>query len=214
MLNIVVLISGSGSNLQAIIDAITTGRLKARITGVLSNKTDAYGLVRAQQAGIVTATLSHTTYATRDDFDKAMMTQIDAWAPDVVVLAGFMRILTPSFAEHYEGRLLNIHPSLLPRHKGMHTHRRALEEGDTEHGCSVHFVNAELDGGPVIAQAVIPVLADDNETLLTERVHRNEHRIYPEVLIWIAEGRLVYRDGFTWLDDKPLEAPVRIHSVD
>lgn len=214
MLNIVVLISGSGSNLQAIIDAINTGRLKARIAGVLSNKANAYGLVRAQQAGIATAVLSHTAYASRDDFDSAMMQAIDNWAPDVVVLAGFMRILTPAFVQHYAGQLINIHPSLLPRHKGMHTHQRALEAGDTEHGCSVHYVTAELDGGPVIAQAIVPVQPDDNETLLTERVHKSEHRIYPEVLIWMAEGRLAYRDGQPWLDGKPLETPVRIHPAD
>lgn len=211
MLNIVVLISGSGSNLQAIIDNISAGRLKARIAGVLANKADAYGLIRAQQAGITTAVLSHADYASREDFDAAMMQQIDAWKPDVVVLAGFMRILTPGFVQHYEGRLLNIHPSLLPRHKGLHTHRRALEAGDEEHGCSVHFVTAELDGGPVIAQAVIQVSADDNETLLTERVHKSEHQIYPEVLVWMAEGRLVYRDGQPWIDNKRLEAPTRIN---
>ncbi len=214
MLNIVVLISGTGSNLQAIIDTINAGRLQARIAGVLSNKANAYGLVRAQQAGIATAVLSHTAYASRDDFDSAMMQAIDNWAPDVVVLAGFMRILTPAFVQHYAGRLINIHPSLLPRHKGMHTHQRALEAGDTEHGCSVHYVTAELDGGPVIAQAIVPVQPDDNETLLTERVHKSEHRIYPEVLIWMAEGRLAYRDGQPWRDGKPLETPVRIHPAD
>lgn len=214
MLNIVVLISGTGSNLQAIIDTINAGRLQARIAGVLSNKANAYGLVRAQQAGIATAVLSHTAYASRDDFDSAMMQAIDNWAPDVVVLAGFMRILTPAFVQHYAGRLINIHPSLLPRHKGMHTHQRALEAGDTEHGCSVHYVTAELDGGPVIAQAIVPVQPDDNETLLTERVHKSEHRIYPEVLIWMAEGRLAYRDGQPWLDGKQLETPVRIHPAD
>lgn len=210
MLNIVVLISGSGSNLQAIIDTIATGRLKARIAGVLSNKTDAYGLVRAHQAGIATAVLSHKTFASREDFDAAMMQQIDAWSPDVVVLAGFMRILTPAFVQHYEGRLLNIHPSLLPRHKGMHTHRRALEEGDHEHGCSVHYVTAELDGGPVIAQAVVPIRQDDNEPMLTERVHKGEHIVYPEVLVWLAEGRLTCESGLPRIDGKPLKAPVRI----
>ena len=127
MLNIVVLISGSGPNLQAIIDAITAGRLKARIAGVLSNKADAYGLVRAKQAGIATAVLSHAAYASREDFDDAMARQIDTWSPDVVVLAGFMRILTPGFVQHYAGRLLNIHPSLLPAFPGLHTHERALE---------------------------------------------------------------------------------------
>jgi len=214
MLSIVVLISGSGSNLQAIIDNITAGRLKARIAGVLSNKADAYGLVRAQQAGIPTAVLAHTEYVDRESFDNAMMQQIDAWQPDVVVLAGFMRILTPAFVQHYEGRLLNIHPSLLPRHKGLHTHRRALEAGDSEHGCSVHFVTAELDGGPVIAQAVVPVLPHDNETLLNERVHKSEHRIYPEVLIWLAEGRLVYRDSHTWLDGDRMATPARLNFIE
>ena len=211
MLNIVVLISGSGSNLQAIIDCVAAGRLKARIAGVLSNKADAYGLARAQHAGIATAVVAHTDYTDRESFDAAMMEQIDGWQPDVVVLAGFMRILTPAFVQHYEGRLLNIHPSLLPRHKGMHTHRRALEAGDSEHGCSVHFVTAELDGGPVVAQAVVPVLPHDNETLLNERVHKSEHQIYPEVLIWLASGRLVYREGQPWLDGNKMTTPSQLH---
>ncbi|HCT41840.1 MAG TPA: phosphoribosylglycinamide formyltransferase [Moraxellaceae bacterium] len=210
MLSIVVLVSGSGSNLQAIIDSIAAGHLKARIAGVLSNRADAYGLVRAQQAGIATAVLAHTAYADRESFDAAMMEKIDAWQPDVVVLAGFMRILTPGFVQHFEGRLVNIHPSLLPRYKGLHTHRRALENGDSEHGCSVHFVSAELDGGPVIGQAVVPVLPGDDETILTERVHKSEHRLYPEVLILMADGRLVYRDGLPWLDGKKLDTPVRL----
>lgn len=210
MLSIVVLVSGSGSNLQAIIDSIAAGHLKARIAGVLSNKADAYGLVRAQQAGIATAVLAHTAYADRESFDAAMMAKIDDWQPDVVVLAGFMRILTPGFVQHFEGRLVNIHPSLLPKYKGLHTHQRALENGDSEHGCSVHFVSAELDGGPVIGQAVVPVLPGDNETLLTERVHKSEHRLYPEVLVLMADGRLVYRDGLPWLDGKKLVTPVRL----
>lgn len=210
MLSIVVLVSGSGSNLQAIIDSIAAGHLKARIAGVLSNKADAYGLVRAHQAGIATAVLAHTGYADRESFDAAMMERIDAWQPDVVVLAGFMRILTPGFVQHFEGRLVNIHPSLLPRYKGLHTHKRALENGDSEHGCSVHFVSAELDGGPVIGQAVVPVLPGDNETLLTERVHKSEHRLYPEVLVLMADGRLAYRDGLPWLDGKKLVTPLRL----
>ena len=210
MLSIVVLVSGSGSNLQAIIDSIAAGHLKARIAGVLSNKADAYGLVRAQQAGIATAVLAHTAYADRESFDAAMMAKIDDWQPDVVVLAGFMRILTPGFVQHFEGRLVNIHPSLLPKYKGLHTHKRALENGDSEHGCSVHFVSAELDGGPVIGQAVVPVLPSDNETLLTERVHKSEHRLYPEVLVLMADGRLVYRDGLPWLDGNKLDTPVRL----
>lgn len=210
MLKIAVLISGSGSNLQAIIDRIGAGELRAQIVGVLSNKAEAYGLVRAQAAGIATAVIAHTDFPDRDAFDAALMRQIDHWAPDVVVLAGFMRILTPAFVQHYAGRLLNIHPSLLPKYKGLHTHRRALEAGDTEHGCSVHFVTAELDGGPVIAQAVVPIQPHDTDTLLTERVHKAEHRLYPEVLVWLADGRLCWRDGKVLLDGTPLSAPERL----
>ncbi len=213
MLKIAVLISGSGSNLQAIIDRIGAGELRAQLVGVLSNKAEAYGLTRAAAAGIATAVIAHTDFPDRDSFDSALMRQIDHWAPDVVVLAGFMRILTPAFVQHYEGRLLNIHPSLLPKYKGLHTHRRALEAGDAEHGCSVHFVTAELDGGPVIAQAVVPVQPHDTETLLTERVHDAEHRLYPEVLVWLADGRLCWRDGRALLDDAPLATPRRLTSA-
>lgn len=213
MLKIAVLISGSGSNLQAIIDRIGAGELRAQLVGVLSNKAEAYGLTRAAAAGIATAVIAHTDFPDRDSFDAALMRQIDHWAPDVVVLAGFMRILTPAFVQHYEGRLLNIHPSLLPKYKGLHTHRRALEAGDAEHGCSVHFVTAELDGGPVIAQAVVPVQPHDTETLLTERVHDAEHRLYPEVLVWLADGRLCWRDGRALLDDAPLATPRRLTSA-
>jgi phosphoribosylglycinamide formyltransferase-1 len=210
MLKIAVLISGSGSNLQAILDAIAAGTLKATVCGVLSNRADAYGLQRAQQAGVASAVLSHRDFPDRDSFDSAMMRQLDAWSPDVVVLAGFMRILTPAFVQHYAGRLLNIHPSLLPKYKGLDTHRRALEAGDSEHGCSVHFVSAELDGGPVIAQGVVPVLAGDTVDTLTQRVHKCEHRLYPAVLVWMAEGRLALHQGLPLLDGKPLTRPVRL----
>lgn len=195
MLKIAVLISGSGSNLQAIIDAITRGELKAQICGVLSNRADAYGLVRAAEKGIPATAIAHTNFSDRESFDAAMINIIDGWAPDIVVLAGFMRILSSGFVQHYEGRLLNIHPSLLPKYKGLHTHRRALEAGDAEHGCSVHFVTPELDGGPVIAQAIVPVLPGDSEETLTERVHKSEHRLYPQVLVWLADGELGYQDG-------------------
>lgn len=213
-LRLVVLISGSGSNLQAILDACgQTGgpaRIKARVVGVLSNRTDALGLARATRAGVATAVLDHTAYADRDAFDQAMAGVIDAWQPDIVVLAGFMRILTAAFVQRYPGRLLNIHPSLLPRHKGLHTHRRALEAGDAEHGCSVHFVTPELDGGPVIAQAVMRVVAHDTEASLAERVHLAEHRLYPAVLGWLADQRLQYRDDQPWLDGQQLTQPVRL----
>lgn len=213
-LRLVVLISGSGSNLQAILDACgQTGgpaRIKARVVGVLSNRADALGLARAARAGVATSVLDHTGYADRDAFDQAMAGVIDRWQPDIVVLAGFMRILTAGFVQHYQGRLLNIHPSLLPRHKGLHTHRRALEAGDAEHGCSVHFVTPELDGGPVIAQAVMRVVAHDTEATLAERVHLAEHRLYPAVLGWLADQRLQYRDEQPWLDGQQLTQPVRL----
>lgn len=208
MLKIAVLISGSGSNLQAIIDAIAAKSLEAEIVGVLSNKGEVYGLTRAQNAGISTAVISHKDFEGREAFDTAMIARIDGWQPDVVVLAGFMRILTPLFVTHYAGRLLNIHPSLLPKYKGLHTHQRALEAGDAEHGCSIHFVTAELDGGPVIAQAIVPILAGDSETTLTERVHKSEHQLYPQVLSWLSSGRLQFQDGAPWLDQQPLTTPV------
>ncbi|MDI1300404.1 MAG: phosphoribosylglycinamide formyltransferase [bacterium] len=211
MLKIAVLISGSGSNLQAIIDAIKAGILNAEISGVLSSKADAYGLVRAQAAGIPTAVLVNSDFPDRESFDRAMLQQLDAWSPDVVVLAGFMRILSRHFVTHYEGRLLNIHPSLLPKYKGLHTHRRALEAGDTEHGCSVHFVTPELDGGPVIAQSVVPVLRSDNEETLTERVHKSEHRLYPQVLVWMAEGVLTFHEGRPFFNGSPIPEPLQLH---
>lgn len=201
-----VLISGSGSNLQAIIDACRSGALDAEIRLVLSNRADAYGLTRAQAAGIPTALLSHKDYASRDAFDQAMIDVLDQARPDTLVLAGFMRILTPVFVEHYTGRLLNIHPSLLPRHKGLDTHQRALDAGDNQHGCSIHFVTAELDGGPVVAQASFAVDTNDTADTLAQKVHQREHRLYPLVLSWRAQNRL-YLDGKTvMLDQLPLPA--------
>ncbi|MBT0720334.1 phosphoribosylglycinamide formyltransferase [Rosenbergiella collisarenosi] len=204
MKRIVVLISGSGSNLQAIIDACQLGRLNAEIVAVFSNKTDAFGLQRAQRAGIATQSLAIGDYADRQAFDRALMQQIDSYQPDLVVLAGYMRILSSSFVSHYLGRLLNIHPSLLPKYPGLHTHRRALENGDSEHGVSVHFVTEQLDGGPVILQASIPVLPDDTEQDLAERLLIEEHRIYPQVIQWWVEGRLSLRGDRAWLDNEPL----------
>ncbi len=212
-LPIVVLISGSGSNLQAIIDAAARGELPVEIRAVISNRADARGLQRAKDAGIATEVLDHTAFASREDYDRALMTLIDRFQPGLVVLAGFMRLLTDAFTRHYAGRMLNIHPSLLPDFKGLHTHRRAIEENADEHGASVHFVTAELDGGPVVLQARVPVHADDSPQQLAARVLEQEHRIYPEAIRWFAEGRLrLGEDGRAWLDGQPLNAPLTLEA--
>ncbi|MEX6500958.1 phosphoribosylglycinamide formyltransferase [Pseudomonas zhanjiangensis] len=202
--NVVVLISGSGSNLQALIDSSAAADNPARIRAVISNRADAYGLQRAKAAGIDTRVLDHKAFEGRDAFDAALIEAIDAFAPDLVVLAGFMRILTPGFVRHYAGRLLNIHPSLLPRYKGLHTHQRALEAGDREHGCSVHFVTEELDGGPLVVQAVIPIQPGDSLDSLAQRVHQQEHSIYPLAVRWFAEGRLRLSEQGAMLDGQAL----------
>ncbi|RRU97513.1 MULTISPECIES: phosphoribosylglycinamide formyltransferase [Stutzerimonas stutzeri subgroup] len=198
--NVVVLISGSGSNLQALIDSQAEDN-PARIRAVISNRADAFGLTRAQDADIPTAVLDHKAFDGRESFDAALMAVIDEHAPDLVILAGFMRILTPGFVRHYQGRLLNIHPSLLPKYKGLDTHRRALEAGDSEHGCSVHFVTEELDGGPVAIQAALAVEPGENIEQLTQRVHSAEHQIYPLAMRWFAEGRLRLAEQGAMLDD-------------
>jgi phosphoribosylglycinamide formyltransferase-1 len=187
---IIVLISGSGTNLQAIIDACKVEGYPGDVVAVVSNKADAYGLTRAKDADIATVALSHKDFASREDYDQALIKEIDAFSPDVIVLAGFMRILTPNFVQHYQGKLLNIHPSLLPKYQGLHTHQRAIDAGDSEHGVSVHFVTEELDGGPVILQAKVPIFAEDNTDDLAARVHEQEHRIYPLVVKWLCEKRL------------------------
>lgn len=185
---VVVLISGNGSNLQAIIDHRPAGGYQ--LCAVISNRADAFGLQRANRAGITTRVVDHKAFASREAFDAQLMQEIDAFRPDLVVLAGFMRILSTGFVQHYAGRLLNIHPSLLPAYKGTQTHQRVLEAGEVSHGASVHFVTPELDGGPVIRQAVIDVLADDDKDTLAQRVAIEEHKIYPEVITWFAHGRL------------------------
>ncbi len=200
MKNIVVLISGNGSNLQAIIDACKQKKINGTIRAVFSNKADAFGLERARQESIPVHALEASQFAGREAFDRELVNEIDAYAPDVVVLAGYMRILSPAFVEHFAGRLLNIHPSLLPKYPGLHTHRQVLENGDEEHGTSVHFVTDELDGGPVILQAKVPVFDGDNEDDVTERVQTQEHAIYPLVVSWFVDGRLEMRDGAAWLD--------------
>jgi phosphoribosylglycinamide formyltransferase-1 len=198
--SIVVLISGSGSNLQAIIDAVTAEEIPGQITAVISNKADAYGLERAAQAGIQTEVLDHKEFANRDIFDLNLIRLIDQFEPDLVVLAGFMRILTPSFVQRYAGRLINIHPSLLPKYQGLHTHKRAIEAGDTEHGASVHFVTEELDGGPVFIQTSVPVESDDTPESLASRVIVQEHKIYPIAVKWFMEGRIQLQDNIPHLD--------------
>lgn len=204
MKKLVVLISGNGSNLQSILDACESGRINGSVAAVFSNKASAYGLTRAQQASVPAHALSAQDFPDRDAFDRQLMQQIDAYAPDLVVLAGYMRILSPAFVAHYHDRLLNIHPSLLPKYPGLHTHRQALANGDAEHGTSVHFVTDELDGGPIILQARVPVFADDDEAEISARVQHQEHAIYPLVISWFVEGRLQMRAGRAWLDGEPL----------
>lgn len=195
MKNIVILISGRGSNMEALIAARDAGHLPANITAVISNRPDAKGLETAARAGIATRSLDHKAFAGREAFDAALAECIDEFAPDLVILAGFMRILTPDFVRHYDGRLLNIHPSLLPSFPGLHTHQRALDEGVRIHGCTVHFVTAELDHGPVVIQAAVPVLDGDDEDSLSARILRQEHRIYPQAVRWFVEGKLSLVDG-------------------
>ena len=190
----VILISGRGSNMEALIAARAAGVLPVDIAAVISNRPDAAGLATAAAVGIAVRCIDHKACAGRDAFDAALAACIDSFAPDLVVLAGFMRILSDGFVHHYAGRLMNIHPSLLPAFPGLHTHRRALAEGVRIHGCTVHFVTPTLDHGPVIIQAAVPVLDGDDEATLAARVLRQEHRIYPQAVRWFAEGRLRLAD--------------------
>jgi phosphoribosylglycinamide formyltransferase-1 len=186
----VILISGRGSNMEALIAARAAGALPVDIAAVISNRPDAAGLATAAAAGIAVRCIDHQAFAGREAFDAALAACIDGFAPDLVVLAGFMRILGDGFVRHYAGRLMNIHPSLLPAFPGLHTHRRALAEGVRIHGCTVHFVTPALDHGPVIIQAAVPVLDGDDEATLAARVLRQEHRVYPQAVRWFAEDRL------------------------
>ena len=186
MKKIVILISGRGSNMQAILEA----RLPLSVAAVISNDATASGLITAQKHGVATRVVDHRAHADRAAFDTALAAAIDEYAPDLLVLAGFMRILTAGFVEHYRDRILNIHPSLRPSFTGLHTHRRALEAGVKVHGCSVHFVTPELDHGPIVAQAAVPVLDDDSEDTLAARVLAQEHRIYPQAVAWFCAERL------------------------
>lgn len=201
---IVVLISGSGTNLQAIIDAIEAGSLPARIALVLSNRADAGGLERARRHGIPTQVISHKDFDDRQQFDQAMQAIIESHNPRLVVLAGFMRILTDGFVAHFSGRLINIHPSLLPKFKGLDTHARAIAAGEREHGCSVHFVTAELDAGAIIGQARVPVSADDSPASLAAKVQKQEHKLYPACVGLFCNGSLELRGNSALLDGQPL----------
>ncbi len=202
-----VLISGSGSNLQAIIDHQKLHSNLYEITLVISNKADAYGLVRAENANISTMVIDHTQYNDREEFDAKLQQALEEAKIDFIVLAGFMRILTKDFTQHFLGKMINIHPSLLPKYTGLHTHQRALDARDKEHGLSIHFVTPELDGGPVILQAVVKIDPNETETSLKEKVHQQEHIAYPIVIEWFALGRLSFKDNQAWLDQKILKQP-------
>ena len=202
--NIVVLVSGSGSNLQAILDACDSNMIDASVKAVFSNKAEAFGLERAKNAGVDARSVNPKDFGSREEFDHELMIQIDTYQPDLIVLAGYMRILSSEFVRHYAGKMVNIHPSLLPKYPGLHTHQRAIDAKDKEHGTSVHFVTEELDGGPVILQAKVPVFEDDDAELLAGRVLTQEHAIYPMVCKWFAEDRLSMVDGQAVLDGKVL----------
>lgn len=202
---IVTLISGSGSNLQALIDAEAQHELTgASLVGVISNQPNAGGLERAKHAQIPTAVLNHKAFVSRQDYEQALLEKISQWSPDLIVLAGFMRVLTGTFVTPWLGRILNIHPSLLPAYPGLDTHARALAAGDTHHGASIHFVTEALDGGPLIAYGQVPILGSDTAQTLAARVLSIEHQIYPKVVALFAQGRLSYNEGFAMLDGQPI----------
>jgi phosphoribosylglycinamide formyltransferase-1 len=201
---IVVLVSGSGSNMQAIVEACVKNEIDGDVVAVISNRPEVMGLQRAKEFKIETDVVDHTEFSTREEFDVNLIRAIDEHTPDLVVLAGFMRILTPDFVRRYKGRLLNVHPSLLPKYKGLNTHQRALDAGDKEHGVTVHFVSEDLDGGANIIQAIVPVLDDDDEGTLRSRVQIQEHVIYPIAVKWFVEGRISIKKGDAYFDGKEL----------
>ena len=203
-----ILISGSGSNLQSFIDKVSAGEIDLELCIVFSNRPDAFGLTRARQAGIPTECLEHGEYPSRESFDRAVAAVLDAYDPDLIVLAGFMRILSPWFVQHYAGRVLNIHPALLPAYPGLDTHQRVLDAGEKWHGSTVHFVTEELDGGPRILQGRLAVDPEETADELCARVQALEHQIYPLAADWFGQGRLESRDGAAWLDGERLEEPV------
>ena len=200
MKRIVIVISGRGSNMRSLLDAVACGALSVRVVAVISNRPEAEGLTIAAACGVPVQVVDHRQFDSREAFDAAMAEAIDAFAPDLVVLAGFMRILTDAFVRRFAGRMINIHPSLLPAFPGLRTHRQALAAGVRVHGCTVHFVTPELDHGPIIAQVAVPVLDGDDEAALAARVLVQEHVIYPQAVRWFAEGRLRVIDGRVWFD--------------
>lgn len=211
--SIVALISGGGTNLQAIIDACASDQLNAEIKAVISNQTDAYGLQRAAKASIPTEVIDHASYEDRTSFDRELKRRVAAYQPDLIVMAGFMRILTEEFIDPFLGRIMNIHPSLLPKYRGLHTHRRALGAGDKEHGCSIHFATNELDGGPVILQATVPILEGDSPDSLAGRVLEKEHIIYPLSIGWFCEGRIAMQGNRVIKDGRPLHKPLMLDDL-
>jgi phosphoribosylglycinamide formyltransferase 1 len=208
-LPIAILISGRGSNMRVIAERAASGTLPVDVRVVVSDQPAAEGLRTAAAMNIATRVLASRDFPDRASYDQALAQLLAQYEPGLIVLAGFMRILTPHFISAFAGRILNVHPALLPNYRGLHTHRRVLEAGEKLHGVSVHFVTEELDGGPVIIQAEVPILPGDSEQTLSARVQRSEHRIYPQAIDWFARGRLQLQDGRAWLDGRPLNAPVR-----
>ncbi|HEY4873383.1 MAG TPA: phosphoribosylglycinamide formyltransferase [Steroidobacteraceae bacterium] len=207
-LPLAILISGRGSNMVAIAQACAQGRIDARVNHVICDQPDAAGIARARELGLATSVIPRAQFSDASAFEAALLGALDAQAHHLLVLAGFMRILSPQFVARYAGRMVNIHPSLLPLYRGLNTHRRVLAAGDAQHGASVHFVTADLDAGPVVLQSRVPVLPGDTEKSLAERVHDSEHIIYPKVIGWIAQQRLVFRDGRAWFDGEALDEPM------
>ena len=210
---LVILVSGGGSNLQSLIDGCASGEINATVSAVISNNPDAGGLERAANAGIPNLAIDHTAFDSREAFDQALSELIDSFSPDLVILAGFMRILTAQFVDHYLGRMMNIHPSLLPAYPGLHTHRRAIEAGDKMAGATVHFVTPELDGGPSIIQAQVEIEPDDNEGSLATRVLSFEHKIYPQAVKWFCDNRLIMHNNHVLLDNKAISESGIIYNL-
>jgi len=203
-----ILISGSGTNLQAFIDAVASGNLDLKLCVVFSNRPDAFGLERAEKAGIPTACVRHGDFPDRESFDQSVIEELDRFNPQLLILAGFMRILSPTFVDHYKGRVLNIHPALLPKYPGLNTHQRVLDAGEEWHGSTVHFVTEELDGGPCILQGRLRINPGESADELQTRVQAIEHQIYPEAAGLVGSGRIIYRDGRSWMDGILAEEPL------